>query len=70
MKSQYYLRMTGHDAFILSGVTTKALIRLGVTDKHPTSKTGLRATQEAFNQWVDESGRGLSHIVRTLVALI
>ena len=57
MKSQCYLRMTGHDTFILSGVITKALIRLGVTDKHPTSKAGLRATQEVFNQWMDESGR-------------
>jgi len=57
MKLQCYLRMTGHDTFILSGVITKALIRLGVTDKHPTSKAGVRTTQEVFDQWMDESGR-------------
>ena len=62
--------MTGHDAFILSGVIIKALIRLGVTDKHPTIKAGLSATQEAFNQWMDESGRGLSYILSALAALI
>jgi len=41
MKSQCYLSMPGHDAFILLGVITKALIRLGVTDKQsrPVRKT-------------------------------
>ena len=42
-KSQYYLRMPGHDAFILSGVKTKTLFRLGVTDKQSSPLRNTRS---------------------------
>lgn len=70
MTAQYYLRMMGRDAFILSGDVTTALIRYSVVDKAPTGKAALRATQAAFSQWMEESGRGLSQISRTLAATV
>jgi hypothetical protein len=54
--------MMGGGVVILSSDVIKALIHAGVIDKRPTSKVGKRATQEAFNQWMDESGRGSSGI--------
>jgi len=68
--AQYHLRMMGKDAFLLSADVTSALIHYGVVDKAPTSKGALKATQAAFNQWMEESGRGLSAISRTLAATI
>lgn len=70
MTAQYYLRMMGRDCFILSADVTAALIRYQVIDRPATGKAALRATQTAFNQWMAESGRGLSQISRTLAAVI
>lgn len=68
--AQYHLRVMGKDAFVLSSDVTTALIRCRVIDKAPTSKSALKATQSAFNQWMEESGRGLSEISRTLAATV
>ncbi len=68
--AQYHLRMMGRDGFILSGDVVTALTRYGIVDKPPTGKTALNKTQEAFNQWMAESGRGLSQISRTLAATV
>lgn len=70
MTAQYYLRMMGRDAFVLSADVTTALIRYGVVDKAPTGKAALKATQAAFNHWMEDSGRGLSQISRTLAATV
>lgn len=67
---QYFLRFQGVDSFVLSKDVVAALIRAGVVDKAPTSKKGLRATQDAFNVWAKESGLALSHISRILAMSI
>ncbi len=70
MTAQYYLRLIGKDAFILSNDVGTALVRYGVVDKPPTGKAALKKTQSAFNQWMEESGLGLSQISRTLAATV
>ena len=62
----YSLRFQGKDSFLLSQDVTARLIAEGVIDKPATSKTAMRAVQEAFNTWMEQSGRGLTEISRTL----
>lgn len=62
----YALRFMGKDSFILSQDVTARLIAEGVIDKPATSKTALRAVQAAFNDWMDQAGRGLTQISRVL----
>lgn len=63
---QYAMRFMGRDGFILSRDVVGRLIAEGVVDKQPTSKTAMRAVQAAFNEWMDQSGRGLTQISRVL----
>ncbi len=63
---QYLLRFMGKDAFILTDDVVRALIREGVIDKPPTSKSAMAAVQTAFNQWRAQSGRPFNHISRIL----
>lgn len=63
---QYFLRMMGKDSFILSRDVTARLIAEGIVDKNPTSKKALRQVQDAFNTWINQSGRGLTEISRVL----
>ncbi|MDC0738565.1 DNA-3-methyladenine glycosylase I [Cognatishimia sp. SS12] len=62
----YMLRFMGKDSWILSQDVTARLIAEGVIDKPASSKTALRAVQAAFNDWMAQSGRGLTQISRTL----
>ncbi|MEM8981069.1 MAG: DNA-3-methyladenine glycosylase I [Pseudomonadota bacterium] len=64
--ASYALRFLEKDSFILSQDVTARLTAEGVIDKPATSKTALKAVQAAFNTWMDQSGRGLSQISRTL----
>ena len=68
--AQYLLRLIGKDAFVLSRDVTAALIAAGVINKPPTSAKALAAVQEAFNSWMEESGRPLTQISRTLALSI
>ena len=63
---QYFLRFMGKESFILSKDVVAALVREGVVEKTPSSAKGLRAVQEAFNNWAAESGRSLTQISRVL----
>ena len=63
---QYFLRFMGKDSYLMSKDVVAALIAEGVVDKPPSSARALRAVQEAFNIWAEESGRPLAHISRTL----
>ncbi|WP_299599391.1 DNA-3-methyladenine glycosylase I [uncultured Tateyamaria sp.] len=63
---QYFLRFMGVDGYILSRDVTARLIAEGVIDKPPTSKSAMKAVQEAMNAWVDQSGRSLKEISRIL----
>lgn len=64
--AMYFLRFNGWDAFILSADVTRALIRDGVIDRPATSKTALRAVQEAFSAWARETGRPQRELSRIL----
>jgi 3-methyladenine DNA glycosylase Tag len=64
--AQYSLRFMGRDAWIMSTDVVARLIAEGVIDKPPTSKTGQRAVQAAFNEWMDQSDYGLTQISRIL----
>lgn len=64
----YFLRFVGKDTFIPSHDVVKTLIEQGVVSKAPTSQRDLKATQEAFNNWQEESGRPLCQISRILAA--
>ena len=66
MTGQYFLRFMGKDCYILSRDVTAALIRAGVVDKYPSSKKLKAATQQAFNEWMEESGLGASAVSTTL----
>lgn len=63
---QYFLRFMGKDTFILSKDVVRVLISQGIVTKEPTSLKELRATQNAFNQWQQESSRPLCQISRIL----
>jgi len=67
---QYALRSQGRDSFILSRDVVARLVAEGVVDKAPTSKRALAQVQAAFNTWMDQSGRGLTEISRTLAMSI
>lgn len=62
----YALRQLGRDGYILSRDVTARLIAEGVIDKPASSKTAMVRVQAAFNTWMDQSGRGLTPISRTL----
>ncbi len=64
--AQYFLRFMGKDSFMTSGDVGQALIREGVVDKPPSGKGALKKVQAAFNVWMMESGRPLTHISRVL----
>ena len=62
----YFLRMMGRDSFILSQDVTARLIAEGVIDKSATSKKALSQVQDAFNNWMEQSGKSLTEISRVL----
>ncbi|CUH45816.1 DNA-3-methyladenine glycosylase I [Ruegeria atlantica] len=64
--AQYAMRFAGRDSFILSQDVTARLIAEGVVDKPATSKKAMAAVQEAFNTWMDQSGRSMTEISRVL----
>ncbi len=63
---QYGLRLLGKDSFILTRDVVGRLVAESVMDKTPSSKKALRATQDAFNTWMDQSGRSLTHVSRVV----
>ena len=63
---QFFLRQMGVDGWVMSPSVVAALVKAGVVDKAPTSAKAMRAVQEAFNVWREESGRPLMAISRTL----
>jgi 3-methyladenine DNA glycosylase Tag len=67
---QYFLRFMGKDSFVLSRDVVARLIAEGVIDKEPSSKSAMAAVQAAFNGWMDESGRSMKEISRTLAMSI
>ena len=64
--AQYALRSMARDGFILSGDVTARLIAEGVIDAPAGSRRSMAAVQNAFNDWMGQSGRGLTQISRVL----
>jgi 3-methyladenine DNA glycosylase Tag len=58
----YFLRMAGKDSFVLTADTIKALNKWGACTGEPKGKKARQDVQQAFNQWVDESGCKLSEM--------
>ncbi len=70
LTGQRVLRAQGVDGFILTPDVTAALIREGLMDGPPTSKTALSAIQTAFDVWRAESGRPMMQISRVLALTV
>jgi 3-methyladenine DNA glycosylase Tag len=62
----YFLRIVGKDTILLSNDVIAALKAQKIIDKKPTSKADLKAVQEAFNGWQEQSQRPLCQISRLL----
>ncbi|MDA1074018.1 MAG: DNA-3-methyladenine glycosylase I [Proteobacteria bacterium] len=67
---RFFLRFLGKDTPMFSADVVRALIDLKVVEKEPTSLKALAATQAAFNQWHQESGRPLCQISRVLACSV
>ncbi|MGK0440436.1 MAG: 3-methyladenine DNA glycosylase Tag [Pseudohongiellaceae bacterium] len=65
-----FLRMVGKDTFVLSADVIAALISQDIVSKTPTSQRDLRAAQEAFNVWREQSGWPLCHLSRLLAMTV
>ncbi len=57
-----FLRMVGKDTFILTDHVGRGLIRAGVVAGPVKAKGERRTVQEAFNGWMDETGRPLCQL--------
>ncbi|GAA5215460.1 DNA-3-methyladenine glycosylase I [Corallincola platygyrae] len=62
----YMLRRMGKDTFVLSKDVVAHLVGAGVVDKNPTSQRDLKAVQQAFNQWAEQSQRPLTQISQVI----
>ena len=60
------LRMVGKDTFLLTDDVVNVLKAEEIVHKLPTSQKDLRAVQQAFNFWQEESGRSLAQISRII----
>ena len=63
---RYFLRFMGFETPIFSRDVVTALVGAGVVEKEPTSQKALFLTQDAFNEWKLQSGRGFTEISRVL----
>ncbi len=67
---QYFLRFMGVDGFILSRDVVARLMVEEIIDKAPTSQKAMKAVQDAFNTWQDQTGLSLTQISRVLAMSI
>jgi len=63
---RYFLRFIGFETPLLSRDVVAALVGAGVVEKEPTSQKALLLTQDAFNEWREQSGKGFTEISRVL----
>lgn len=67
---RFFLRFTGRDTPMFSRDVVHALVQAGVVEKEPTSRKALLATQAAFNDWRQQSGRSFCQISRILACSV
>jgi 3-methyladenine DNA glycosylase Tag len=70
LTGQRALRRLGVDSFVLSSDVVARLMAEDVVSKMPSSKRDMTAVGEAFNNWVNQSGRSLTQISQVLAASI
>lgn len=70
MTGQYFLRRMGLDSWVLSRDVVRVLVDEGVLHRPPSSQRDLAAVQAAFDEWCEQSGRGLTAISRVLALSI
>lgn len=63
---QRMLRRLGYSSFVLSTDVVARLVAEGVVEGLPGSRRALQAVQDAFNEWIRQSGRSLTEISRVL----
>ncbi|WP_119302753.1 DNA-3-methyladenine glycosylase I [Dongia deserti] len=63
---QRMLRRLGYSSFILSPDVVARLIAEGVIEGAPSGRRAMQAVQDAFNEWIGQSGRSLTEISRIL----
>ena len=66
MSTPYFLRWVGKDTFMITPDVAKGLVAAGVVERKPSGKRDLALVQEAFNAWVEETGRPLCQLSRAL----
>ncbi len=62
----YFLRAVGKDTFMLTPDVVRAINEMGVAQGKIAGKRDRAAVQEAFNGWMDETGRPLCQLSRIL----
>ncbi len=66
MTGPYFLRSMGLDTPLMTRDVVAALVAAKVIDGQPTSKKRLRAVQETFTRWRQETGRSYTQLSRIL----
>ncbi|RYC14002.1 DNA-3-methyladenine glycosylase I [Ciceribacter ferrooxidans] len=67
---QRMLRRLGYSSFILSSDVIARLTAEGVIEGVPGGRRAMQAVQDAFNEWLRQSGRSLTEISRILAMSI
>ena len=67
---QRFLRQMGKDTYILTPDVIARLCAEGVITGAPNSRRAMKSVQDAFNTWMDQSGRGLTEISQVLAMSI
>jgi len=66
MTGPYFLRSMGVDTPLMTRDVVAALVAAKVIDGQPTSKKRMRAVQETFSRWRQETGRSYTELSRIL----
>lgn len=64
--TQYFMREAGKDCYVLSDDVIKRLSLEKIADKVPTTSKQRQQIQDAFNVWMEESGKGPTYISKVL----
>jgi len=66
----YFLRTVGKDTFLLTRDVVNYFISQGAVAKHPNSQRDLKLVQQIFNDWQQQSGKGMSEISKILACSV
>ena len=66
----FFLRSMGKDTFLFTGDVVSALETRELIGKNPYSKQSMRAAQDVFNAWREQTGRSLCQLSRILACTV